>query len=135
MKKLLGILGAVGISSMSTFVYANPFQTTEYVATPFQEYVDYYNPVVIKVNNEQDFTCMYLDTTTCRKKVHKDHIEYTGKIYCYGDKEKVTIKMYDNGADMYGYIKFDDEKFTSLRVDNQLYVNLYYFLVDFAKEK
>lgn len=133
MKKLLLTLGAIGI--MSSYTFANPFQATEYVATPFQEYADYFNPVIIKVNNELDITCMYLDTTTCRKKVHKDYVEYTGKIYCYGDKEKVTIRMYDNGVDMYAKIKFDDEKFTDLKVDNQLYVNLYYFLVDFAKEK
>ena len=133
MKRALLTVGFIGI--MSTNVCANPFQATEYVATPYQYNVECYNPVLIKVNNEHNFTCMLLDTSTCKKKKHHDYIEYTGRIYCYGDKNKVTIRMYDNGIDMWAKIQFDDEGFNKLSVDNQLFVNLYYFLVDFAQEK
>ena len=124
MKKRILALIFTSFIFCGNVAYANPFQETIY-----------YNDKYVKVINEHNRTEILLDTTNCTKHQYADFIEYTGKVHFVDSSRDVTIRFFHGQEDDWALIKYDGENtFKQLRVDDPLLVNLYYFLVDFAKE-
>ena len=103
-------------------------------AHPFCETI-YYNETLVKVANERGRTEALLDTTNCNVHKYSSFTEYNGKVHFVDGIKDVTIRFFKGQDDDWALIKYKDEDFfKEIKVDNTLFVNLYYFLADFAKE-
>lgn len=121
-KTLVALALATAVSNVA---FANPFQDTIY-----------YNDNLVRVSNEHSRTEVLLDTTNCTKHKYADCMEYQGKVHFVDGIKDVTIRFFHGQEDDWALIKYgNDEYFKELRVDDPLLVNLYYFMVDFAKEQ
>ena len=103
-------------------------------AHPFCETI-YYNDTLVKVANERGRTEALLDTNNCMARKYASYIEYQGNVHFVDGIKKVTIRFFKGQDDDWALIKHENEDFfREIKVDDVLFVNLYYHMVDFAKE-
>lgn len=110
-------------ASLSNVGFAHPFCETTY-----------FSDNLVQVHNERGRIEALLDTNHCTVHKYSTYTEYNGKVHFVDGIKDVTIRFFKGQDDDWALIKYKDEDFfREIKVDNMLYVNLYYYMVDFGK--